>query len=42
MKTFFKRYRVFLILFFVNIIVGLVIPDIGIKSLSLTKQNLMY
>ncbi len=39
MKAFFKRYRVFLLLIFINIVIGLALPDIGLKSLSLTKQN---
>jgi uncharacterized membrane protein YraQ (UPF0718 family) len=39
MKAFIKRYRVFLLVILVNIVVGLILPDIGLKSLSLTKQN---
>ncbi len=41
MKDFLKRYRVFLILVIVNIGVGIALPDVGLKSLDLTKQNLI-
>ncbi len=41
MKTFIKRYKVFILLILINIIVGLIMPEIGLKSLSLTKQNLI-
>jgi uncharacterized membrane protein YraQ (UPF0718 family) len=34
-----KRYRVFILLLIANIIVGLIAPDIGLKSLDLTVQN---
>ena len=40
MKNFLKRYKIFLVLLLVNLIVGLALPDIGRKSLDLTKQNL--
>lgn len=39
MKDFLKRYKVFILLVVVNIVVGFALPDIGLKSLSLTKQN---
>ncbi len=39
MKAFLKRYRAFLLLVLINIVIGLALPDIGLKSLSLTKQN---
>lgn len=39
MKAFLKRYKVFLILVIVNIVVGFALPKIGLKSLNLTKQN---
>ncbi len=39
MKAFIKRYKVFLLLIFINIAVGIALPDIGLKSLSLTKDN---
>ncbi|HQH33557.1 MAG TPA: permease [Petrotogaceae bacterium] len=39
MKAFLKRYKVFLILVILNVVVGAVFPEIGIKSFSLTKQN---
>lgn len=39
MKTFLKRYRVFLVLLLINIAVGVMMPEIGLKSLDLTKQN---
>lgn len=41
MKDFIKRYRVFLILLAANVAVGLALPDIGWKSLNLTKRNLL-
>lgn len=41
MKDFIKRYRVFLILLAANVAVGLAMPEIGRKSLALTKQNLV-
>ena len=41
MKDFVKRYQVFLILLAANVAVGLAMPEIGIKSLDLTKQNLV-
>jgi uncharacterized membrane protein YraQ (UPF0718 family) len=41
MKDFVKRYRVFLILLAANVAVGLAMPEIGVKSLDLTKQNLV-
>ena len=41
MKKIVKRYRVFLLLVLANIIIGLILPDIGKKSLELTKANLL-
>lgn len=41
MKKTIKRYRVFLLLALANIIIGLILPDIGKKSLELTRVNLM-
>jgi uncharacterized membrane protein YraQ (UPF0718 family) len=41
MKAFLKRYRVFLLLALANIVVGLVMPDMGLKSLNITKRNLI-
>ena len=41
MKAFLKKYRVFLLLILINIIVGIALPDIGLKSLSLTMQNFL-
>lgn len=41
MKAFVKRYRVFLILLAANAAVGLAMPEIGIKSLDITRQNLI-
>ncbi len=38
-KKLIKRYKVFLILLLINIVVLIVKPDIGIKSLQLTKNN---
>lgn len=39
MKAFLKRYKVFLLLIIINIVIGIALPDIGLKSLSLTKDN---
>lgn len=39
MKNFLKRYKVFLLLIISNIIIGVALPEIGLKSFSLTKQN---
>ena len=39
MKAFLKRYRVFLLLIIINIVIGFALPDIGLKSISITKQN---
>ena len=41
MKAFLKRYKVFLLLILVNVIIGFIMPDIGLKSISITKQNFM-
>lgn len=40
MKTLLKRYGVFLILLAANIIIGLILPEIGKRSVSITTQNL--
>lgn len=39
LKNIIKRYKVFLTLLAINIVVLVVKPDIGIKSLQLTKSN---
>jgi uncharacterized membrane protein YraQ (UPF0718 family) len=39
MKAFIKRYKLFLLLILINIVVGIALPDIGLKSLNLTRQN---
>lgn len=41
MKELFKRYRVFLALLAVNVVVGLTLPEIGAKSFELTRNNLL-
>jgi len=41
MKKFLKRYGIPVLLIVVNIVIGLVFPDIGLKSLELTKQNII-
>ena len=41
MRRFLKRYRVFLILAALNLIVIIIWPNIGLKSLSFTKENLI-
>ncbi|MFI3226008.1 MAG: permease [Clostridia bacterium] len=40
MKKILKRYCVFLILVAVNIVIGLILPEIGASSFELTKSNL--
>ncbi len=34
-----KRYRIFILLLIVNIIVGLILPEIGLRSFNFTIQN---
>lgn len=41
MKALIKRYRVFLVLVLANAVIGLLMPQIGLKSLDITKQNLI-
>lgn len=41
MIKFVKRYKVFLLLLIINVVVGLLFPEIGRKSLELTKQNVI-
>ena len=41
MRRFLKRYRVFLLLAAVNLAVVLIWPEIGMKSLDLTRVNLI-
>lgn len=40
-KKLIKRYKVFLILAAMNLVVGLISPEIGTKSISLTKSNVL-
>ena len=39
MKDFLKRYRVFLLLIIINAAIGFILPEIGLKSVNITKQN---
>lgn len=39
MKAFIKRYKVFLLLVLINVVIGLIIPDVGLSSASITLQN---
>jgi len=39
-KAFLIRYKVFLLLLLANIIIGLIMPDVGADSLNITKNNL--
>ncbi len=39
MKAFLKRYRLFLLLLLANVAIGLLMPDIGQKSATMTLQN---
>lgn len=39
MKNLIKRYKWFLVLLFINIIIGLIYPDIGKESFKNTKMN---
>ena len=41
MKKFLMRYKIFFLLLIVNIVIGLVVPKIGLESLSITKKNLI-
>ena len=41
MKDFLKRYRVFLLLIIINTAIGFIVPEIGLKSVNITKQNLI-
>lgn len=41
MKDFLKRYKVVLLLIIINAALGLIIPDVGLKSINITKQNLI-
>ena len=41
MKTFFRRYKFFILLVLANIVIGLALPEIGKKSVELTAQNLL-
>lgn len=41
MKKFIKRYKFFIILLLINIVIGLSYPSIGIKSAELTANNLI-
>ena len=41
MKAFVKRYRMFLLLVLANAAVGFAMPDIGLKSMDITKRNLI-
>ena len=41
MKDLLKRYKVFLLLIIINAAIGFVLPEIGIKSVNITKQNLI-
>ena len=41
MRRFLKRYRVFLLLAAVNIAIAFIWPEIGMKSLDLTRANLI-
>jgi uncharacterized membrane protein YraQ (UPF0718 family) len=41
MKKFILRYKVFIILLFVNLVLLIAFPTLGLKSFSLTGQNLL-
>lgn len=41
MAVLLKRYRIFLLLFILNIAVSILFPTIGVKSLQLTWRNLL-
>ncbi|HPR75996.1 MAG TPA: permease, partial [Oscillospiraceae bacterium] len=41
MKKLIKRYGIPLLLIAANVVIGLIVPDIGAKSLELTKQNII-
>ncbi len=39
-QDFLKRYKIFLLLLFINLVTVFCIPEIGLKSLAITKQNI--
>lgn len=41
LKDFLKRYRVFLLLIIINAAIGFIMPEIGLESVNITKQNLI-
>ncbi len=41
MKDFFKRYKVFLLLLIINLVIAVVDPQVGLKSANITMQNLI-
>ncbi|MFA5340834.1 MAG: permease [Clostridia bacterium] len=40
-KNILKRYWVFLLLVVINVVLGLIFPEIGAKSLDITKRNVI-
>ena len=40
-KNFLKRYWIFLLLVVINVVLGLIFPEIGVKSLDITKRNVI-
>ncbi|HSK68873.1 MAG TPA: permease [Candidatus Limnocylindria bacterium] len=41
MKNIVRRYRVFLLLALANAVIGIIVPAVGLKSLQLTRANLL-
>ena len=39
-KNILKRYWIFLLLLIVNVVIGLIFPEIGKRSLEISKQNI--
>ncbi len=40
-KNIFKRYWIFLLLVVINVVLGLIFPDIGVRSLDITRRNVV-
>ena len=40
-KNILKRYWIFLLLLIVNVVIGLIFPEIGKRSLEISKQNVI-
>lgn len=41
MKDFFKRYKMFLLLLIINIVIVFIMPEVGLNSISITEKNII-